>query len=225
MQGVSRRPLIQAAGSGRRIRLVVASPLLLSAGSDVNIEAGAQFGGRHVSLGDRSGLGVNCRVSGELHVGRDVMMGRDVVIHAKNHAFDDLQRPMIDQGQQPPAPVTIGDDVWIGDRVLIVPGVTVGTVRSLGSARLSQEMCQLMQSLRETPPESSDTAAKPEDDDCRDDTWEMLARLPARKMNLDNPSIMFSLDSMFVGTLKTCPHPRTGSGLACGSLNNIVCPR
>jgi maltose O-acetyltransferase len=48
------------------------------------------------------------------------------VIVAVNHAFDDLDRPMIEQGHRPPQPVTIGDDVWIGDRVLIAPGVTVG---------------------------------------------------------------------------------------------------
>jgi maltose O-acetyltransferase len=109
----------------RRIRCFIAAPLLASAGHGVNIEHGAEFGGS-VSLGDRSGIGVDCRIYGPAHIGRDVMMGRDVVIVAMNHNFDDLDRPMIDQGHQPPKLVTIGDDVWIGDRVLIVPGVTVG---------------------------------------------------------------------------------------------------
>lgn len=110
----------------RRVRAGSSAPLLASAGSDVNIEHGASFGFRKVSLGDRSGVGVDCRIYGPVSIGHDVMMGRDVVIVAVNHAFDNLDRPMIDQGHRPPQPVTIGDDVWIGDRVLIAPGVTVG---------------------------------------------------------------------------------------------------
>ena len=33
---------------------------------------------------------------------------------------------MIDQGYEDYRPVVIGDDVWIGRRVIILPGVTVG---------------------------------------------------------------------------------------------------
>lgn len=101
-------------------------------GKGVNVEHGASFGFRKVSLGDRSGLGVDCRLYGPVDIGSDVMMGRDVVIVALNHAFDKLDIPMRDQGHRPPQRVTIEDDVWIGDRVLIVPGVTVGYGAILG---------------------------------------------------------------------------------------------
>lgn len=128
--GVARHLPPSATPGGRMWRTArsrASGALLRSVGTDVNIEHGASFGVGKVSLGDRSGLGVDCRIYGPVSIGRNVMMGRDVVIVALNHAFDDLDRPMIDQGHQPPDPVTIGDDVWIGDRVLITPGVTVGT--------------------------------------------------------------------------------------------------
>ena len=116
----------------RRVRARSSASLLRDAGQDVNVEHGASFGFRKVSLGDRSGLGVDCRIYGPVTIGQDVMMGRDVVIVALNHGFADMGRPMIEQGHQVPDPVTIEDDVWIGDRVLIVPGVTVGRGAILG---------------------------------------------------------------------------------------------
>lgn len=40
---------------------------------------------------------------------------------------------MSQQGIRPPKPVVIGDDVWIGARVIILPGVTVGKGAVLGA--------------------------------------------------------------------------------------------
>lgn len=60
-------------------------------------------------------------------IGRDVMMGPDVVIFTTDHIFSDTSRPMMDQGMAAAKPVTIGDDVWIGQRALILPGVSIGT--------------------------------------------------------------------------------------------------
>ncbi len=40
---------------------------------------------------------------------------------------------MIEQGMSEPKPVTIGDDVWIGSHVVILPGVTVGNGSVIGT--------------------------------------------------------------------------------------------
>lgn len=50
----------------------------------------------------------------------------DVVIITRNHAFDRTDIPMMEQGVQEESPVVIGNDVWIGERVIILPWVTVG---------------------------------------------------------------------------------------------------
>ena len=108
--------------------------LFRSAGRSVNVEQGAYFGsGWEVEIGDHSGLGVNCVVPFNLKVGRDVMMGPDVLILGENHRFDDLDRPMRLQGYTIAPPVRIEDDVWIGARVTILPGLTIGKGAIIGA--------------------------------------------------------------------------------------------
>lgn len=99
--------------------------MLKSCGKQVNIEQGATFSHK-VSLGDYSGIGVNARINGACTIGHHVMMGSDVVILTRNHGFDRTDIPMMEQGFEKERPVVIGDDVWICDRVIILPGVTVG---------------------------------------------------------------------------------------------------
>lgn len=53
-------------------------------------------------------------------------MGTDVIIITRNHRFDRTDIPMMEQGFEEERPVYIGNDVWIGDRVLILPGVHIG---------------------------------------------------------------------------------------------------
>lgn len=95
-------------------------------GRDVNIERGAIFPVGVVHLGDRSGLGIASQMKGPVTIGADVMMGPEVVVFTTDHAFDDASRPMREQGMSATRPVTIEDDVWIGQRALILPGVKVG---------------------------------------------------------------------------------------------------
>ena len=99
--------------------------MLKRCGKKVNIEKGAIFSAK-VSLGDFSGIGMNSRINGDCSIGDYVMMGCDVVVITRNHAFDRTDIPMMHQGFEEERPVVIGNDVWIGDRVIIMPGVHVG---------------------------------------------------------------------------------------------------
>ena len=94
-------------------------------GKDVNIERHAVFT-PGLTLGDRSGVGIDCEVYGPVTIGKDVMMGPEVVIYTSGHCFDRTDISMMEQGSTDPEPVTIGNDVWIGRRVMIMPGVTIG---------------------------------------------------------------------------------------------------
>lgn len=97
-------------------------------GSDVNIEQRAHFGsGIHLSIGDHSGLGINCRINGPVRIGTHVM------IIARNHRFDRTDVPMCQQGEADPEPVVLGNDVWIGARAIFLPGVTVGQGTIVGA--------------------------------------------------------------------------------------------
>jgi maltose O-acetyltransferase len=105
-----------------------------SVGTDINVEKGAYFGdGRGIRIGSHSGIGVNCEIHGPLLIGNDVMMGPEVIIITRNHEFSDLTTPMRLQGHLEDRQVTIGDDVWIGTRVIILPGVTVGRGAIIGA--------------------------------------------------------------------------------------------
>jgi len=95
-------------------------------GKNVNVERGAWFG-YNLEIGDNSGIGVNAQLytAGGIVIGDNVMMGPDVVILTQNHRYDDITRPMREQGYER-APVIIEDDVWIGTRVIVLPGVRIG---------------------------------------------------------------------------------------------------
>lgn len=107
------------------IRRFCGKLMLEQCGKKVNIETNALFSSR-VTLGDYSGIGINAKIYGTCHIGKWVMMGTDVTIITRNHRYDRDDIPMMKQGFEDEQPVCIGDDVWIGDRVMILPGVHVG---------------------------------------------------------------------------------------------------
>lgn len=61
------------------------------------------------------------------------MMGPNVIIYTQNHRTDRTDIPMREQGMCEIKPVTIEDDVWLGARVCILPGVTIGKGSIIGA--------------------------------------------------------------------------------------------
>ncbi|AUG58715.1 MAG TPA: acetyltransferase [Ruminiclostridium sp.] len=117
----------------KRIRRFLCKRIFKKAGKNINIEHGAFFAsGRDIEIGDNSGLGLNCRITGPLKIGSYVMMGPDVMIFTQNHRNDRLDIPMMLQ-TDPKKPVVIGDDVWIAARAIILPGVTIGKGAIIGA--------------------------------------------------------------------------------------------
>ena len=116
----------------KKMREKTARKFLVYVGKDVNIEKGAMITSK-MEIGDRSGVGINAKMHGKVVIGKDVMMGPECVIYTKNHAFSDITIPMNQQGFSEEKPVVIGDDVWIGGRVTILPGVHVGNGAIIGA--------------------------------------------------------------------------------------------
>lgn len=115
------------------IRRVLAKGMLSGFGKNVNIEHGAFFAsGKDIFIGDNSGLGLNCRITGPLTIGNDVMMGPNVSIFTQNHETQDLTKPMRLQ-TAPKFAVTVGDDVWIAANVIILPGINIGNHAIIGA--------------------------------------------------------------------------------------------
>ena len=116
----------------KQIRAFCGKWILAKCGKRVNIEKGAEFSSS-VELADDSGIGIRAQISGKVIIGKNVMMGPDVCIYARNHAFARTDIPMNAQGFDIEKPVVIEDDVWIGAKAIILPGVHIGTGAIIGA--------------------------------------------------------------------------------------------
>ncbi len=122
--GIRMKSSVQS-NRARKFRYWTASKFVNQCGENVNFEKGAKFN-PELSIGNNSGVGVNCLISGETYIGNDVMMGPDCIMYSYSHAHSRLDIPMSEQGFEEPTPIHIGNDVWIGARVIVLPGVTIG---------------------------------------------------------------------------------------------------
>lgn len=121
---------------GNRLRKIVCRKIFNSTKNSFTVKKGAIFGdGRSIIIGNKSEIGTNARImiKGILRIGDNVMMGPDVLIIDNNHRFSDTKIPMIEQGNYSPKDITIEDDVWIGGRVIILPGVKIGKGSIIGA--------------------------------------------------------------------------------------------
>lgn len=102
-------------------------------GKDIDIGPKVKFfNSKQSEIGDHSGIGANSAV-GTVRIGNFVMMGTDCLIVSQNHRFSDLTIPMCRQGFDEDKPVVIEDDVWIGSRVIILPGIRIGRGAIIGA--------------------------------------------------------------------------------------------
>jgi acetyltransferase-like isoleucine patch superfamily enzyme len=69
----------------------------------------------------------------QISIEENAMLGSGVHIYVSNHAFNDVSRPIIQQGHQDIRSVTIGKGAWIGANAIILPGVTIGENSIIGA--------------------------------------------------------------------------------------------
>jgi acetyltransferase-like isoleucine patch superfamily enzyme len=55
-----------------------------------------------------------------------VLLARNVQIADHAHAFDNIDVPIMEQGIDRIAQVTIGRGTWLGQNVVVLPGATIG---------------------------------------------------------------------------------------------------
>ncbi|WP_060983177.1 acyltransferase [Vibrio splendidus] len=110
-----------------RFKCYIAKVIFKSIGDKVNFQQGIKINGPYsnISIGNNSGLGKNSTLhaQGGISIGSNVMIGQELIIHTARHNIY-IGIPMIEQGSTY-RPVTIGNNVWIGSRVTILPGVKI----------------------------------------------------------------------------------------------------
>lgn len=133
--GFAKRLPVSYARWGGRIgtffRRKCAKIMLSSCGEYVNIEKGAVFSSQ-CTIGDHSGIGINAQL-GIVHIGNNVLIGTDFIAITRNHEFLDKSSLIRKQGYRDDQPIFIGNDVWIGHRVIVLPGVHIGNGTVVGA--------------------------------------------------------------------------------------------
>lgn len=119
---------------GNKLRNYIAKKIFKETGKNITIKHGAYFGdGKNIVMGDYSQLGINCKVENDLVMGDYVLMGPEVVIYSSSHEYKNVDVPIMLQGTKEIKPVQIGNDVWIGLRSVIMPGVKIGNHVIIGA--------------------------------------------------------------------------------------------
>lgn len=125
---------------GRYVR-VAGRPFVLNAGimtigertiiqsTTVRSELIAYSGGR-LEIGPRTWIHYGCSIAAH----ESIRIGADCHIGPYTNIIDNAYHDIEDHLATPPSlPVIIGDNVWIGTRVIILPGVTIGDRAVIGA--------------------------------------------------------------------------------------------
>lgn len=85
-------------------------------------------------MGACSGFGIrnNINCQGKIFIGSRVLIGPDVSIFTTKHLFDKKTKKFYHKGVIVMG-VSVGDDVWIGANVTILPGVDIGSNTIIGA--------------------------------------------------------------------------------------------
>ena len=113
---------------GIALRYAFILRLSRACGNNVAVFEGVHlFQLKNISFGDNVSIHQMCYIdgSGGLTMGSDVAIAHASTIMTTSHDYSDPHQAMRD-AQGTAAPVTIGNDVWIGAGVRILSGVTLG---------------------------------------------------------------------------------------------------
>lgn len=88
--------------------------------------------GRNISVGARTFINYNLTAldTARIEIGEDCQIGPHVQLLTPTHPVDPEQRRA---KWEAAAPITIGDNVWLGGGVIVLPGVTIGSDSVIGA--------------------------------------------------------------------------------------------
>ncbi len=115
-----------------KLRRSILTELFGSGGDSVWLEPPFRCDyGTNIYLGEKVYFNFDCVILDvcEVRIGNNVFVAPGVHIYAATHPLVAEQRRCQEFGK----PVTIGDDVWIGGKAIICPGITIGDRSVIGA--------------------------------------------------------------------------------------------
>ena len=117
-----------------KLRVLVIKKIFKT-GFNITFQRNVYFGnGENIIIGNNCQINDNIRLN-NVKIGNHVMIARDCVFLGKSHEFNDIKTPMNEQPIKVFRQTIVENDVWIGIRVVIMPGVVIkrGSVIAAGS--------------------------------------------------------------------------------------------
>lgn len=101
------------------------NPFVLGARSIIENNTVVDNGVGAVVIGKNTRIGLGNTVIGPVKVGDNVITAQNVVMSGLNHNYEDINRPIREQGVSM-KPIVIEDEVWVGANSTVTAGVTIG---------------------------------------------------------------------------------------------------
>jgi maltose O-acetyltransferase len=115
------------------LRRALLEELLGSVGEDVAIRPNFRCDyGSHIHIGAHTFINFDCVFldGAEIRIGESCWIAPQVQLITPNHAIDPIPRR---QGWEIHGPITLEDNVWLGSRAVILPGVRIGQDAIIGA--------------------------------------------------------------------------------------------
>ena len=114
-------------------RTEIIKKLFANVGKDVRIEPNFFCDyGYNISVGDNFYMNHNCVIldPGKVEFGDNVFIGPNCGFYTAGHPIDINLR---NQGLEYAKPIKVGNNVWFGGNVVVLPGVTIGDNVTIGA--------------------------------------------------------------------------------------------
>lgn len=107
----------------RRISKTISKKAFIDKGSTIQT---------NVYIDDGGCVGKKCLISSNVSIGKNTMMGPEVLFFTKHHKKD-INNNRFLYGYEESRPIVIGNNCWIGQRVIILGGVEIGDFVTIGA--------------------------------------------------------------------------------------------